>query len=97
MAQSLRGEGRLCAHKRNSRKKKPWPKRVRRWFAGLRQIVETVYEKLHNAFGLARERPHEMAGLRARLAAKVALHNFCIWLNEHLGRPRLAFADLLGW
>jgi hypothetical protein len=25
------------------------------------------------------------------------LHNFCIWLNEQLGRPRLAFADLLGW
>jgi hypothetical protein len=35
--------------------------------------------------------------LRARLAARVALHNFCIWLNERLGRPRLAFADLLGW
>src|SRR5215203_1161081 len=27
----------------------------------------------------------------------VALHNFCIWLNDRLGRPRLAFADLLGW
>jgi hypothetical protein len=27
----------------------------------------------------------------------VALHNLCIWLNEQLGRPRLAFADLLGW
>jgi len=27
----------------------------------------------------------------------VALHNFCIWLNEQLGRPWLAFADLLGW
>jgi hypothetical protein len=25
------------------------------------------------------------------------LHNFCIWLNEQFGRPRLAFADLLGW
>jgi hypothetical protein len=87
----------ICAPKRNSSRKKPWPKRLRRWVAGLRQIVETVYEKLHNAFGLARERPHELSGLRARLAAKVALHNFCIWLNEHLGRPRLAFADLLGW
>jgi len=47
----------LCPPKRNARKKKPWPKRLRRWFAGLRQIVESVYEKLHNAFGLARERP----------------------------------------
>jgi hypothetical protein len=85
----------VCPPKRNSLK--PWPKRLRRWVAGLRQIVETVYEKLFNAFGLARERPHELTGLRTRLTAKVALHNFCIWLNERLGRPRLAFADLLGW
>jgi len=81
--------------KRNS--KKPWSKRLRRWVAGIRQIVESVYDKLFNTFGLWRERPHELHGLRARLAARVALHNFCIWLNEQLGRPRLAFADLLGW
>jgi len=81
--------------KRNSRK--PWPKRLRRWAASIRQIVESVYDKLFNAFGLWRERPHELSGLRARLAARVALHNFCIWLNEQLGRPRLDFADLLGW
>ena len=83
--------------KRNSRRKRSWPRRLRRWVAGIRQIVETVYDKLLNAFGLHRERPHELSGLRARLAARVALHNFCIWLNEQLGRPRLSFADLLGW
>jgi hypothetical protein len=82
--------------KRNSRKRS-WSKRLRRWLAGIRQIVETVYDKLFNTFGLWRERPHEIGGLRARLAARVALHNFCIWLNDRLGRPRLAFADLLGW
>jgi hypothetical protein len=81
--------------KRNS--SRPWSKRVRRWVAGIRQIVESVYDKLFNTFGLYRERPHEMRGLRARLAARIGLHNFCIWLNERLGRPRLAFADLLGW
>jgi Transposase DDE domain len=81
--------------KRNS--KKPWSKRLRRWIAGIRQIVETVYDKLFNAFGLWQERPHEIGGLRARLAARVALHNFCIWLNDQLGRPRLKFADLMGW
>jgi hypothetical protein len=81
--------------KRNSRK--PCSKRLRRWVAGLRQIVESVYDKLFNTFGLWRERPHELGGLRARLAARVALHNFCIWLNDQLGRPRLTFADLLGW
>jgi len=82
--------------KRNSRKRS-WSKPLRRWVAGIRQIVESVYEKLFNTFGLWRERPHELQGLRSRLAARVALHNFCIWLNDQLGRPRLAFADLLGW
>jgi hypothetical protein len=81
--------------KRNSRKL--WPKRLRRWVASIRQIVESVYDKLFITFGLWRERPHELGGLRARLAARVTLHNFCMWLNEQLGRPRLAFADLLGW
>jgi hypothetical protein len=51
---------------------------VRRWIASIRQIVETVYEKLFNTLGLWRERPHEIGGLRARLASRVALHNFCI-------------------
>ena len=74
-----------------------WPKRLRRWVARIRQIIESVYDKLFNTFGLWRERAHELEGLRARLAARVALHNFCIWLNDQLGRPRLAFAGLLGW
>ena len=85
----------ICPPKRNARE--VWPKRLRRWVAGIRQIVESACEKLVNSFGLHRERPHELRGLRARLAARVALHNFCMWLNEQLGRPRLAFADLLGW
>jgi len=85
----------ICPPKRNARQ--GWPKGLRRWVASIRQIVETVYDKLFNTFGLWQERPHELNGLRARLAARVALHNFCIWLNDRLGRPRLAFADLLGW
>jgi Transposase DDE domain len=85
----------ICPPKRNARE--VWPKRLRRWVAGIRQIVESAYDKLFNTFGLWRERPHKLSGLRARLAARVALHNFCIWLNGQLGRPRLAFADLLGW
>jgi hypothetical protein len=85
----------ICPPKRNSRA--PWPKRLRRWLAGVRQIVETVYEKLWHTFRLDRERPHDLSGFQARLAAKMVLHNFCIWLNEQLGRPRLAFADLVNW
>ena len=79
------------------RSRHPWPKSLRRWLASLRQIVETVYDKLHHTWRLARERPHELAGFQARLAAKSALHNFCIWLNQQLDRPNLAFADLIDW
>jgi hypothetical protein len=82
-------------HQRNKRLQ--WPKALRRWLAGIRQIIETINEKLLNTFRLARERPHDLTGLQARLAAKVGLHNFCIWLNLHLGRAPLAFAELLNW
>lgn len=85
----------ICPPKRTS--KTPWPKPLRRWLASVRQIVETVNDKLHHTFRLDRERPHALSGLQARLAAKIALHNFCIWLNEQLGRPRLAFMDLVDW
>jgi hypothetical protein len=85
----------VCPPKRNSRQ--PWSTRMRRWLAGLRQIVETVYDKVHHTFRLSRERPHDLTGFQARLAAKMALHNFCIWLNEQLGRPGLTFADLVDW
>lgn len=74
-----------------------WPKALRRWLASLRQIVETVHEKLLFTFRLERERPHHLQGFRTRLAASVALHNFCAWLNLQLGRPKLAFADLIDW
>ena len=75
----------------------PWPRTLRRWLARLRQIIETVHDRLLNTFRLEEERPHAMAGLFARLSAKAALHNVCIWLNRKLGRPDLAFADLLAW
>jgi hypothetical protein len=85
----------MCPPQRNSRR--PWSKRLRRRAAGVRQIVEAVYEKVHHTFGLSRERPHDLTGFQARLAARMALHNFCIWFNEQLSRPSLAFADLVDW
>jgi hypothetical protein len=49
--------GALVIHppKRNSRK--PWSKRPRRWLAGIRQIAESLYDKLFDVFGPGRERP----------------------------------------
>lgn len=73
-----------------------WPAAYR-WLASLRQIVETVNHCLHHVFRLDAERPHALQGFRARLAATCALHNFCIWLNHQLGRPSLAFAELIAW
>jgi hypothetical protein len=63
----------------------------------VRQIVETVDEKLAHTCRLDRERPRDLSGFQARLAAQMALHNFCIWLHAQLGRPRLAFTDLVDW
>jgi hypothetical protein len=85
----------LCAPQASP--KRAWPKSARRWLASVRQIVESVHDKLLNAFRLARERPHDYEGFCARLFAKVALHNFCLWLNRQHGRPSLAFADLIDW
>jgi hypothetical protein len=81
----------------HQRSKKKWSKAWRSFLAGLRQVVETIYDKLLNTFRLARERPHDLTGFQARLAAKVSLHNFCIWFNLQLDREPLAFADLLDW
>jgi hypothetical protein len=85
----------LCPPKRTSQT--PWPQSRRRGRAGMRQSVETVSDTLCHPWRLDRERPHELSGFWARLAAKIALQNFCIGLNEQLGRPRLAFADLVHW
>ncbi len=74
-----------------------WPKPLRRWLAGIRQIIETVNDRLLTAYRLGRERPHALDGLQARLAAKIGLHNFCAWLNRQVGRPDLAVADLMDW
>ncbi len=90
-------DARVISPPQRHRSRQPWPKAWRRWLARLRQIVETVHDKLLNSFRLEHERPHQLQGFRTRLAGSVALHNLCIWLNRQLGRPKLAFADLIEW
>lgn len=85
----------ICAPQRNIEPR--WPQRLRRWLSDHRQIIETVFEKLQNGFGLYHDRPHQLDGFAMRLTAKVAMHNFCIWLNRQLGRDDLAFADLIAF
>jgi hypothetical protein len=74
-----------------------WSRPERRWLAGKRQIVETVIGRLESAFRLEAERPHDLGGFLARLAAKMALHNVCLWLNRRNGQPLLALTELFGW
>lgn len=97
--QSEYGAKVVCAPKRsrNPLAEPKWPKALRRWIASVRQIIETVNGKLVEMFRLESERPHDLVGFMARLAAKVALHNFCFWYNRQLGRDGLAFAELIDW
>jgi len=87
----------VIAPPQGSTRREQWPADLRRWAVRHRQIVESVFAKLFWSFRLEHERPHVFDGLRARLAATFALHNFCIWLNRKLCRPSLAFADLVAW
>jgi hypothetical protein len=87
----------ICPPQGGPGKRPVWPPELFGWHAGLRQVVETVHRHLLDTFRLERERPHELRGFFARLSAKIALHNVCIWLNRRDGRNDLAFARLLDW
>lgn len=90
------GQHVLAAPPRTATAARRWSPDWRLWLARRRQIVETVFDKLHHEFNLsaARARPHEVGSLPARIAAKCSLHNLLICINLNLGRPPLAFADL---
>jgi hypothetical protein len=85
----------VCPPQTNSRR--AWSPDWRLWLAQHRQLVETVIDRLLRTFRLAQERPHTFAGFDARLAAKMALHNFCLWFNIQRGQPPLTIATVLGW
>jgi hypothetical protein len=72
-----------------------WSKPWKTWLAGIRQVIETVNERLLFTCGLDRERPHALDGLQARLAAAIGLHNLRCWLNQRDDRGWLQVADLL--
>lgn len=74
-----------------------WTAPARRLVASLREIIETAHFRLLTTFRLEHERPHTLAGFQARVFAKMAVYNFCLWLNHQMGRPLLALADLLDW
>jgi hypothetical protein len=80
-----------------SQHKIKWPVALHRWVASIRQIIETVFGRVHDVFGLHHERPHTLDGFYARFSATLALSNFCIWLNRLTGRPDLEYVNCFAW
>ena len=69
----------------------------------MRQLVETVYEKLAHTFHLDRERSHDLSGFQARLAGSelastsepLLLHNWLLRMCTHSRTLRLLRRRLL--
>jgi hypothetical protein len=74
-----------------------WLQPLRRGLAGVRAVIESVTGRLLETWRLEHERPHEVGGRLARLAAQGGLHHACLWLNRRSRRSDLAFADLVDW
>jgi hypothetical protein len=87
----------VCPAQTGSTRAVAWSKPWRTWLAGIRQVIETVNDRLLTTFGLTHERPHAWDGLQARLAARVGLHNICLWFNQQRDRSLLTIADLIDW
>jgi hypothetical protein len=75
--------------------RRAWSAATYRWAAGHRQVVEQVIEQLKDLFALERHRAKTLAGLLARLAAKITAFTLGEWLNARHDRPLRHFADLL--
>jgi hypothetical protein len=73
----------------------PWSIADKRWLAHHRQIVETVFARLSDVFGLKRLNAHSDWGKMTRLAAKMAAYNLGCFFNRLLGRPDGALATLI--
>ncbi len=75
--------------------KNAWQPDDKRWLSSHRQIVETVFARLTETFGIKRLNAHSDWGKITRLAAKMAAYNMGVWFNRILGRPDGAVATLI--
>jgi hypothetical protein len=72
-----------------------WSAADKRWLVRHRQIVETVFARLSDVFGIKRLQAHSDWGKITRLAAKMAAYNLGCFFNRLLGRPDGALATLI--
>ena len=75
--------------------KNAWKPEDKKWLSHHRQIIETVFSRLTETFGLKRLNAHSDWGKITRLAAKTAAYNIGILFNRLLGRPDGALATLI--
>jgi len=71
------------------------PSKLKSWLRGKRQIIETVFARLVDVFGLHRINAHSEHGLITRIAAITAAYNLTILLNRMSGRKDGAMATLI--
>jgi len=72
-----------------------WSAVWKRWLNHHRQIIDTVFARLDQTFGIKHLRAHSRWGQYTRLAAKTAAYNLAAFLNRLLQRPLGAVETLL--
>ncbi len=72
----------------------PMPAPLVRLIAHFRQAIETLNGQLAEHFGVERNRAKCLAGLCARVQAKLAAHTLGLFLNQHAGQPLRALKPL---
>jgi hypothetical protein len=66
---------------------KQLPRRLRRLYNSIRQMIETVNAQLSSQFQIEVNHAHSFWGLCTRLYTKLAAHTLCIYLNRLIGKP----------
>ena len=66
---------------------KQMPRRLRRLYNSIRQMIETVNAQLSSQFQIEINHAHSFWGLCTRLYTKLAAHTLCIFLNRLIGKP----------
>lgn len=89
-----RHEVTLLTPQRANQAPDPHPHPLTPLLSALRQAIETLNAQLAGQFQIERNRAKSVAGLCARVQAKLTAHTIGVYLNACLGRPARALAAL---
>ncbi len=82
------------AHPHAGQPAAPTPRRAHPGDRPLPEVIETLNSQLAEQFHVECNKAKSVAGLCARLQAKLAAHTVGVYLNCLLGRPLLHLKDL---